>query len=286
MKIAVMADIHSNHIALETCISKAKSLNVDEFIFLGDYVGELAYPKKTMTLLKNLSKEFPCTFIRGNKEDYWLNQKESKNDIQWRYNSSSTGMLKYAYDNLDLEDLNFFKSLPISKRMEYKNMPAFTICHGSPFFANQSLRKDYDYIDELSKKLETNLTICAHFHIQMDYTRNGKRIINPGSIGVPLESDGKTQFMILYDKDGSWDIEFISLEYDKELVIKEMDEEELFLKAPCWYKMAKAVILGKNIRQTTILNRAYELYKMEDPNADIRDIKEKYWEIALKEFNL
>ena len=35
MKLAVIGDIHSNHIALETCIAHAVDRNVDEFLFLG-----------------------------------------------------------------------------------------------------------------------------------------------------------------------------------------------------------------------------------------------------------
>lgn len=34
MKIAVIGDIHSNHIALETCIRHALDRKVDEFLFL------------------------------------------------------------------------------------------------------------------------------------------------------------------------------------------------------------------------------------------------------------
>ena len=44
MRIAVMADIHSNHIALEKCIEEAKRKGAEEFLFLGDYIGELAHP--------------------------------------------------------------------------------------------------------------------------------------------------------------------------------------------------------------------------------------------------
>lgn len=49
MKIAVLADIHGNHIALETCIHEAKKHGAEEYLFLGDYLGELAYPEKTMS---------------------------------------------------------------------------------------------------------------------------------------------------------------------------------------------------------------------------------------------
>ena len=46
MNIAIMADIHGNHIALEACIGEARKLGAEEFLFLGDYLGELAYPEK------------------------------------------------------------------------------------------------------------------------------------------------------------------------------------------------------------------------------------------------
>ena len=37
-KIAVIGDIHSNHVAFERCVSHALEKSVDEFLFLGDYI--------------------------------------------------------------------------------------------------------------------------------------------------------------------------------------------------------------------------------------------------------
>ena len=51
MKLAVIGDIHSNHIALETCIEHALARNVDEFLFLGDYVSDCPYPQRTMKII-------------------------------------------------------------------------------------------------------------------------------------------------------------------------------------------------------------------------------------------
>ena len=48
MNIAIMADIHGNHIALEACIGEARKLGAEEFLFLGDYLGELAYPERAI----------------------------------------------------------------------------------------------------------------------------------------------------------------------------------------------------------------------------------------------
>ena len=95
MRIAVMADIHGNRAALETCVAEARRRGAEEYLFLGDYLGEMAYPEKTLELLETLRKEAPCTFIRGNKENYWIDRLKGANpDWVWESGSSSTGILK------------------------------------------------------------------------------------------------------------------------------------------------------------------------------------------------
>ena len=68
-KIAVLSDIHGNYLALEQCIKYALEHEISTFIFLGDYVGELAYPQKTMELIEHLRSLYTCYFVKGNKED-------------------------------------------------------------------------------------------------------------------------------------------------------------------------------------------------------------------------
>ena len=41
MEIAVLADLHSNYLALEACLRETKKRNIENYIFLGDYAGEL-----------------------------------------------------------------------------------------------------------------------------------------------------------------------------------------------------------------------------------------------------
>lgn len=72
MRIAVLADIHGNHPALETCLAHAEQQGADAYWFLGDYLGELPHPRRTMGRLYQWAERHDCTFIRGNKEDYWL----------------------------------------------------------------------------------------------------------------------------------------------------------------------------------------------------------------------
>ena len=69
MKIAVMADIHSNIEAFKTCYEEAEKQGVTEYIFLGDYLGDMANPQETLCLLHEIQTKYPCTFVRGNKEE-------------------------------------------------------------------------------------------------------------------------------------------------------------------------------------------------------------------------
>ena len=105
MRIAVMADIHSNHIALEARIAEAKQRHAEEFLFLGDYLGELAYPEKTLELLGWIRSQFPCGFIRGNKEEYWINHKNGKHG-DWVWESGKELFRKWMRKNCQNKHLD------------------------------------------------------------------------------------------------------------------------------------------------------------------------------------
>ena len=282
ISVAVMADIHSNYEAFRSCIHTATKKGVQQYIFLGDYLGDLAFPQKTLKLMKELKREYPCLFIRGNKEEYWINHRKNRDEI-WKTGVTGTGMLCYNYENISDEDIDFFEGMPISKAVQYGGFPEFVVCHGSPFQVNQSMRPDYAYIDDLTKKLSTELTLCGHFHRQMDYTRNGRRVLNPGSIGVPLRSPGKAQFLILHGRNGSWEIEFLSVPYDVEQAIAEMDKEKLYQKAPGWYQITKHLLRTGEHSHAAIAARAAELYHLSSTVPTQKDIPEKYWEMAIAE---
>lgn len=282
MKIAVMADIHSNAEAFRTCYAEALKQGVTEFIFLGDYLGDMANPQETLQLIDEIRKEYPCTFIRGNKEEYWINHRKNPEEI-WQSGNTATGMLEYNYSHLTDADIDFFENMPISKAMKYEGLPEFTICHGSPFKVNQSMRPDYNYIDELADQLETQMVICGHFHIQTEYERKGRLIINPGAIGVPLHSKGKTQFMILNGEAGRWEHEFITLSYDVDNTIKSMNDEDLFLKAPGWYEITKHLLLTGETSHAVVVRQVMDRYFKDTGKKTLSEIPEKYWKEVISE---
>ena len=124
LHIAVLSDIHGNYTALQKCLDYAIHIGIDTFIFLGDYLGELAYPQKTMDIIYSIKEKYNCFFIKGNKEDYWINyEKEPKG---WKEYDSTTGSLYYTYQNLNEKDLQFFKSLSSKEELVFDGLPPIT----------------------------------------------------------------------------------------------------------------------------------------------------------------
>ncbi len=271
---------------------------IDTFLFLGDYIGEMAYPERTMQLLREYQKKYTCYFIRGNKENYWLDYRD-RGETGWLEYNSTTGALWYAYQHLEKEDLDFFDSLPIAQDYTFLDLPTLTACHGSPRNVREQLIRDETLTNEILKTAQTDYILCGHTHIQGKFCQkiyalsspesssSTKTILNPGSVGLPLESNYSSQFMILHGENNTWREEFINLNYDVEEVIAQLTESGLYKRAPYWCLITEHLLRTKgntSIGHAEVLGRAMELCRLETGVCNWPDIPEKYWEIATKEF--
>lgn len=282
MDLAVLSDIHGNYIALSKCVAYALEQGITTFLFLGDYLGELAYPEKTMKMIYQMKEQYQCYFIKGNKEDYWLNHRAGGGQ-GWKEFDSTTGSLFYTYSHLSFQDFVFYESLPMKQEIVFPNMPPMTICHGSPEKINDNMFSNRKETYEIIDREHNLLLLCGHTHVQDKIEHNGKTVLNPGAVGVPLASGGKSQFMILHEKGKGWKEEFISLTYDVDRVILELHECGLDVKAPSWCKVTKHLLQNGRICHAQVLSRAMELCKEENGFCSWPDIPEKCWEKAVEE---
>ena len=249
MDIAVMSDIHSNHVAFERCLSYALERNIRTFLFLGDYVGELAYPQKTMDILYQMRDKYRCFFVKGNKEDYMLDYRTA-GERGWKEKDSTTGCLLYTYRQLREKDMEFFQNLPPVRGLVNFLIP------------------------------------CGHTHIQGKIRHEGRTVLNAGSIGVPLGSGAKAQFLILHGSERGYEEEFISLSYDTQRAIQELSDSGLMQQAPSWCRITRAVLQDGEPPHGAVLERAMALCRQETGSCRWPDIPERYWERAVEEMGL
>lgn len=282
MELAVLSDIHGNYEAFRRCVEYVLERDIDTFLFLGDYLGEFPYPQKTMEILYSLNEKYKCFFIRGNKEDYWLSRRYD-DDCVWKNGNSTVGAMKYCYANQTEKDIEFFKNLPICQKIILEGVAPIMACHGSPDRNNEKLLPNHEKTKSIIDQCPDRYIICGHTHVQNATEYGDKIVLNPGAVGVSLHSGGKAQFMILRQNMYEWEYEFISLDYDKAKVIKELHESGLHDIALYWSMVTRHLILTGEVSHGTVLFRAMELCREENSACDWYDVPEKYWEKAVEE---
>ena len=72
MKLAVISDLHGNYYALSEVMAFLREQQIDGIIGLGDFVTDGPFPQRMMEALRKMQDEFPCYLVRGNREEYLL----------------------------------------------------------------------------------------------------------------------------------------------------------------------------------------------------------------------
>lgn len=290
MKIGIISDIHGNIIALKACISYMKSVPCDEYFFLGDYISDTPYTRETIDYVYDFCSKHNCIFLRGNREDYMLEQRriiaQGVENGKWRWNSA-TGNLLFAYRQLNEKDFLFFEHLPISYQYSKMGYPDVTICHGSPVSSRERLLIEGENTKEWLKKINTDYLICAHTHLPGELEYQGKHYYNCGSVGIAIGIYGYAQCMIIEDfcTNGkiAWNPTFLKIPYDNKKVVQDIRKSGLLSKAPWFVNSNIQILLTGTDYSSQLVELANKLAR-EAGEQDSED--EKYWREAAQRLGI
>lgn len=228
--VAVFSDIHSNLHGFQACYLDAKAHGADSFIFLGDYISDLADPQKTLDLVYEIKARYPTVCLRGNRERYMLEHEQGSMAFTC---GSKTGSLLYTYDRLREKDLDFIKSIPIYNVIELNGIPV-EIAHSVRDNDRLYFEPGDETIDRVYPQMEQAYLLTGHSHRQYMQSRQGKTIINPGSVGVPQGGSRWPQYALLDYSEGMIHCRFRQVPYDLEKVIHAQFENGLVSCAGYW----------------------------------------------------
>ena len=207
MRLALLGDIHGNHIALEAVLDAARRLRVDRLLVTGDIVGYYFWPAEVMEMLLPWDK----IVVRGNHEDMLARARGSTEflaQIDRRYGRG----LRLAIECLSSEQLDWLESLPHPLEVE-TDAGRILLCHGTPWDLNAYLYPDTE-TGLLRRCADTghDLVVLGHTHYPMERKSENCRIVNPGSVGQPRDRRPGAQWAML-DTDSN-EIAFFLEEYD------------------------------------------------------------------------
>ncbi len=182
MRLAILADIHGNLLALEAVLADLQSFAPDLTVDLGDCVSGPLWPRETFEMLETL--KLPT--VRGNHD------RSVALDSPDRMGASD----RFACGQLTEAQRRWLGALPFERDFA----PGIKGFHATP------TRDDRYLLDEISGKrlvraaapkiaerldnARASLILCGHSHRQ-DLVRlpDGRTILNPGSVGCPAYDD-------------------------------------------------------------------------------------------------
>lgn len=218
-RIAVLADIHSNLLALEAVLQDIAGQDCDITVNLGDIVSGPLFPRETAERLLPLG--FPT--VRGNHERQLVSLARST------MGSSDV----FAFDTLTPEHLAWIGALPATLWLE----DDICLMHAAPASDQDYLLETVEpggcraatiaEVEERISGTDARLILCGHTHIPREIRlSNGRLVVNPGSVGLPAYEEAlpyahrneagspHARYAIMEKRSGNWQTEFRVVPYD------------------------------------------------------------------------
>lgn len=185
MKLAVIADIHGNRLALEAVLADIGRRGIERIVNLGDCVSGPLWPAETAARLMAL--DLPT--VRGN-HDRWVVEAEGEG----LYFSD-----RLAREQLDEAQHGWLAALPMQRDTNCDGL-AVRLFHATPADDNRYLMEDklggrlvQSGASAIRGRLgdvgDARLVLCGHSHLPRLLALDDVTVLNPGSVGQPAYSD-------------------------------------------------------------------------------------------------
>jgi predicted phosphodiesterase len=183
-RVAVVADVHGNSVAIAAVARDVVASAPDALVFGGDLTwGPI--PEETWRIVTELrdSVGVPVFFIRGNAERALA---ELRAGAQARQPTARERWILAQHASATLDALERFSA---TLTLDIQGLGSTRFCHGSPRSDEELItpRTPDDRMRALLEPVDEQVLVSAHTHIQFDRRVVGIRSINPGSVGVPYQ---------------------------------------------------------------------------------------------------
>ncbi len=217
MKLALLGDIHGNHLALQAVLSAASLSGVEKLLITGDLVGYYYMPLEVLNLLRSWDRHV----VRGNHEDMLNSARTDPAFLAQMGVRYGTG-LRTALEQLSEKQIDELCCLPHPLELMIDGCKVL-LCHGAPWDVDQ-----YVYPDAAPEMLERcakqdfDLVVMGHTHYPMQNMIGKTLVVNPGSVGQPRNRQPGAHWA-LFDTD-TRNLEFHNEQYDSSQLVRECQQ--------------------------------------------------------------
>jgi len=195
--LALLYDVHGNLPALDAVLEDTAKAGAERFLLGGDYAVFGAWPTETVTRLRELDAEW----IRGNVDRWCADSSDAPEPVQ--------NAIDRCRELLGPQLVGELADLP-----EETVVAGFRFCHASPLNDLESFGTELEEHEDarLLDGASEARVVFGHTHVQFSRLGpGGVELVNPGSIGMPLDGDHRAAYALVSD-DG--DLDLRRVEYD------------------------------------------------------------------------
>jgi len=244
MRLAILADIHGNLPALDAVMVELERLQPDAVVLDGDLINAVPFSPQVIDLVRATD----WILVRGNHEFYYLDFGTDRAP-DGHEDPERWGQLHWLVERISPAQGRFLACLPDDRTLCFPGTVPLRVAHGVPgnnrtgFYNQQSTAQIVAKIDHVPQAT----LISAHTHVRIDRdivvdvdpaddpyldphlgSYEGQQravhrrwhLINPGSVGLPLNGDARASFAILESVPesqvpGGWACTHHMVDYDR-----------------------------------------------------------------------
>ncbi len=189
MRILLLADIHANWAALQA-IQEPHDL----CLCLGDLVGYCLKPAPVVDWIRQHAQHA----VRGD-HDHWLAQDVRVTGSDGLRDLSELTRV-HSRGQLPTESLRFLARLPLTQYLTIDGTGYFLV-HATPRDPlNELASADSDFWAARLQNVDAEVICVGHSHQPFVLTVAGKLVINPGSVGMPLDGDPRASYAVIENR--------------------------------------------------------------------------------------
>jgi putative phosphoesterase len=191
MKLLVVSDIHANWPALHAIREDA-----DAVVCLGDIVTYGPFPRECVAWIR----ERAAHVVRGNHDTALSHGGDPGAAIHKQALALAT--LDNHRRRLSTDEIAWLRDLPTNVRFRCDDYTLHAF-HATPTDHLFSYRITPDLDDEELKKevaeVRADIVLLGHTHLAMSRGAWTKVVVNPGSVGQPLDGDPRASYAVIED---------------------------------------------------------------------------------------
>ena len=219
MRLALLADIHANSEALQAVLAHLDGQGgADRLLVLGDIALAGPAPEEVVALLAEREAVAVC----GNVDRFLLDTEWEQFEPADEEQRADRELCLWALERLGDTGREWLRGLPDQQQLELCGR-LLLLVHGSPRAIGDLVLPDTpeEALREMMEGVSADLILSGHTHTPLDRHWGGKRLLNPGAVGIPRGQEATARYALLTAA-GEWPVDFHVVPYDVERTIERL----------------------------------------------------------------